>query len=164
MPCTHSTTNPTPYTGTASMTYGETRYICPGIVLSNAMSNNSEATTWNYRYDVLDPEDVANGLNVPHGAAMPTIWGPQFVGAPPSYTTTNKNIVPVMQGYWTSFIRSFDPNTYRAEGTPAWAEWVAGSGSQRLRLVANGTLMERVDAGQAGRCATISGLEISIDQ
>ncbi|MCJ1473473.1 hypothetical protein MMC13_002124 [Lambiella insularis] len=158
---------PSPYWHHASMAYGETRYICPGIVLSNAMSSNNEATTWNYRYDVLDPVAVAAGLNVAHGAEMPAIWGPSYVDAPASYQTANKNIVPVMQGYWTSFIRSYDPNTYRAAGTPVWEKWVAGSTSQRLRLVAEGTAMEEVakaNPGQSERCQTIAGMELSIDQ
>ncbi|MCJ1381989.1 hypothetical protein MMC17_005101 [Xylographa soralifera] len=151
--------SPLPYWHHVSAAYGETRYICPGIVLSTIMAAH-DVPTWNYRYDVLDPEAVAAGLNVQHGAEMPAIWWPGWP-APASYSTTNRNIVPVMQGYWTSFIRDFDPNTHRAEETPEWEEW--GSG-QRMRLVAKGSVMEEVQEPQRQRCAYISGIEVEIDQ
>ncbi|MCJ1393470.1 hypothetical protein MMC18_006345 [Xylographa bjoerkii] len=151
--------SPPPYWHHVSVAYGETRYICPGIVLSTVMTAHNVAT-WNYRYDVLDPVAVAAGLNVQHGAEMPAIWWPEWP-APISYSTTNQNIVPVMQGYWTSFIRSFDPNTHRAAGTPEWEQWGVGL---RMRLVANGSAMEGVEEPQKGRCAYISGIEVEIDQ
>ncbi|MCJ1397620.1 hypothetical protein MMC11_000816 [Xylographa trunciseda] len=150
---------PAPYWHHVSAAYGETRYICPGIVLSTVMAAHN-VPTWNYRYDVLDPVAVAVGLNVQHGAEMPAIWWPEGA-APASYYTTNRNIVPVMQGYWTSFIRSFDPDTHRAEGSPEWEQWGAG---RRLRLVADGSAMEGVVEAQKGRCAYISGIEVEIDQ
>ncbi|MCJ1437244.1 hypothetical protein MMC27_006630 [Xylographa pallens] len=151
--------SPSPYWHHASAAYGETRYICPGIVLSTIMTFYN-VPTWNYRYDVLDPVAVAAGLNVQHGAEMPALWWPAWP-APASYSTTNRNIVPVMQGYWTSFIRNFDPNTNRAEGTPEWKPW---GGGQRMRLVANGSAMEGVEERQGERCMYISGIEVEIDQ
>ena len=116
--------------------------------------------TWNYRYDVLDPIAVADGLNVGHGAELPAVWWPGWP-APASYDTTNRNIAPVVQGYWTSFVKSFDPNPYRAEGMPEWEEWGVG---QRMRLVTNGSAMEAVDGRQMERCLYIRGIEVEIDQ
>ena len=155
--------NPGPYWHHVSSAYGETRYICPGIQLSNALSSHSQPLIWNYRYNVLDPDQVAAGLNVPHTAEISAIWGPDYVDAPASYRTTNKNIVPVMQGYWTSFIRSFDPNTYRHPGTPVWGKWVAG-GWQRIRLEATTTTMEVVDQGQQKRCNFLGSIAVDIKQ
>ena len=86
-----------------------------------------------------------------------------MVGAPPSYLTTNKNIVPVMQGYWTSFIRSYDPNTYRAKGTPEWTKWVQGQ-ENRIRLEANTSGMETVDTAQSNRCKYLASIAVSIKQ
>lgn len=154
---------PAPYWHHVSAAYGETRYICPGIQLSNALSSHNHPLVWNYRYNVLDPDQVAAGLNVPHTAESSAIWGPDYVDAPASYRTTNKNIVPVMQGYWTSFIRSFDPNTYRHPGTPVWEKWVVG-GWQRIRLEANTTAMEVVNDGQQKRCNFLNSIAVDIKQ
>ncbi|MCJ1285409.1 hypothetical protein MMC26_004749 [Xylographa opegraphella] len=151
--------SPSPYWHHVSIAYGETRYICPGVVLSTVMTAYN-VPTWNYRYDVLDPVAVAAGLNVQHGAEMPALWAPGWP-APTSYSTTNRNIVPVMQGYWTSFIRGFDPNPYRAKGTPEWKPWGAG---QRMWLVANGSAMEGLEERQRERCAYIARIEVEIDQ
>ena len=73
-----------------------------------------------------------------------------------------------MQGYWTSFIRSYDPNTYRVEGSPRWEAWTAGAdadagtgvgkegdaeGWQRMLFDTQRTTeMEVVDEGLRGRC------------
>ena len=95
-------------------------------------------------YNVKDPYVIASGLGVPHTAELPAVWGLDSVNGnfPPSYNTSlNSNIIPIVQGYWTSFIRTLDPNTYRAEGTP---EWVTYDGKQRILLETNTTRVEAV--------------------
>ncbi|MCJ1312796.1 hypothetical protein MMC25_006472 [Agyrium rufum] len=147
----------------ASSAYGETRYVCPGIHLSDAYVNNQDSKVWNYRYNVEDPNQLKQGLGVPHTTEVAAIWGPGYVPTPSSYRTTNKNIVPVIQGYWTSFMRVYDPNTLRAKGTPTWDEWVKGK-NNRLLFTANDTAMETVDKAQLERCDYIKGIALDIAQ
>ncbi|KAL9110955.1 MAG: hypothetical protein Q9227_004570 [Pyrenula ochraceoflavens] len=156
-----------PFWRQASNAYGEIRYICPGIFCSDAYANVSGKSTWNYRYAVLDPEQVAEGLGTPHTIEVNSIWGPEFVtGSPPSSYLpggSNAGIIPVIQGYWTSFIRAYDPNVYRLEGTPEWEEWNASS-KRRLMFVTNGTMMESVPEDQKQRCAYLSSIGVDLRQ
>ncbi|KZT28122.1 putative triacylglycerol lipase [Neolentinus lepideus HHB14362 ss-1] len=145
--------------------FGEIRYICPGIYISGVLQNAGVPGSWNYHYNVEDPTEVAEGLGVPHTVELNAIWGPQYVsGRPPaSYFTTNAHVVPIMQGYWTSFIRSFDPNTYRYPGSAEWETW-GEQGYQRLLIQSNGTTMETVPQDQQARCAYLSSIGIEIKQ
>ncbi|KAL8721194.1 MAG: hypothetical protein Q9225_002080 [Loekoesia sp. 1 TL-2023] len=152
------------YWRSTSDAYGELRYICPGILLNNIYANHSIKGNWNYRYAVLDPSDEKSGAGTPHVAELNAIWGAP-PGSPASYKTRNANMIPVLQGYWISFIRSFDPNRYRLEGTPEWEEWSArgfdeGEAGRRRILFQNGggkeTEMESVDREQWERCRVLS--------
>ncbi|KAJ6437688.1 triacylglycerol lipase [Purpureocillium lavendulum] len=109
--------------------YGQMRYMCPGLYIS--MQYLSRRTpSWAYRWNVEDPDQVAQGLGVPHTVELHAIFGPENTkGAPASYSSSNAHAVTVAQGYWCSFIRSLDPNKYRAKGS---AEWTS-----RGRLVVN---------------------------
>ncbi|KAF4268368.1 hypothetical protein CNMCM8714_001577 [Aspergillus fumigatus] len=133
----------------ASNAYGEMRYICPGINMS-AVYENAGVKSWNYHYAVEDEAAQASGTGVSHTVEVNAIWGPKYTngGAPPSYTTTNAPIVPVMQGYWTSFIKTFNPNTHRYPGSPEWKTWGDGGGYNRNFIKTNETKMESVPIDQ----------------
>ncbi|KAI5118841.1 hypothetical protein M0805_006161 [Coniferiporia weirii] len=149
----------------AATVYGEMRYICPGIFVSTEINRfRSPLPNWNYHYNVTDPTQVAEGLGVPHTVETSAIWGPDNTngGAPASYRTTSAAIVPVMQGYWTSFIRTFNPNTFRASSTPTWEPF--GTGQQRILFETNATRMETVPADQMVRCDFLKSIAISLQQ
>ena len=150
---------------TVSNAYGEMRYICPGIFISSTYSQYSQQLNWNYHYDVHDPASDAAGLGVTHTVEVNAIWGPQYVtGTPPaSYNNTNAAIIPVMQGYWTSFIRSYNPNTFRAEGSPEWLPWTDQI-QDRILLQTNANRMETVPRDQQERCGYLSSIGVSIQQ
>jgi carboxylesterase type B len=139
-----------------SNVYGDMRYTCPGLYLAKLYTKAGEGS-WAYRYNVEDPDQVAAGLGVPHTVEVNAIWGPQYVtGTPPaSYNEvngSNRFIIPVIQGYWTSFIRSLDPNKYRYPGTPVWEEWTTCDDCwRRLKFQTNATAMEEVDEGIPGQ-------------
>ncbi|TFK49462.1 triacylglycerol lipase [Heliocybe sulcata] len=145
--------------------YGETRYICPGIYISSVLQTAGVPGSWNYHYNVEDPTQLADGRGVPHTVEINAIWGPQYVsGTPPeSYFTTNAQVIPVMQGYWTSFIRTFNPNTYRYSGSAEWETW-GEQGFQRLLVQSNGTVMEEVPQDQQTRCAYLTSIGVEIRQ
>lgn len=144
--------------------YGEMRYICPGVFISGTQAKMGLAT-WNYRWNVIDPESAKEGYGVTHTIEINAIWGPENTngGAPESYyrNGTNGAIVPIVQGYWTSFVRSYDPNIYRVEGSPKWETW---GEDRRLMFRTNQTGMETVPEGQRERCSWLSGIGVSLGQ
>lgn len=146
--------NSKPYWRPASNAYGELRYICPGIDLSSIYAKGG-IPTWNYHFAVQDPGAEKNGTGTSHTVEVNALFGPEYVSdkAPPSYTTTNAGIVPVLQGYWTSFIRSLDPNPHRESSSPEWKAWGKGDESyRRIFLRTNETQMENVSQAQKDRC------------
>jgi len=166
--------NATRYWRPASNAYGELRYNCPGIAMSAAYAD-ADVPSWNYHYSVLDPEDEASGDGVYHVVELNAIWGPdnvwysEDIGSPPpaSYYTSNAPTIPVMQGYWTSFIRSFDPNTFRYPGSPRWETWERGrrgDEGQRLFIRTGETRMESVPADQWERCEYLISIGVELTQ
>ena len=115
-------------------------------------------------YNVEDPDQVASGLGVPHTVEAFAIWGLDSRSATPpaSYSTTNAAIIPVVQGYWTSFIRTFNPNTFRADGSPEWVTF--GNDLESLLFETNATKMETVPSDQKGRCEFYISISIELEQ
>ena len=140
--------------GTANA-YGEIKYICAGLVYSDSYNSDptTAGSTWNYHYAVTDNAGRKSGLGTQHTIEINAIWGPEYVSssAPASYSYANAPIVPLMQGYWTSFIRDFNPNTYRQEGSPEWDNW--GDEGNRIFIRTNDTYMETVPDDQYERCS-----------
>ena len=159
--------NTGPFFLTLAQAYGEMRYICPGIYISSAFANLSEYPSWNYRYDVHDPGMDADGSGVTHTIEVSAIWGPNNTNgnAPQSYYEggINADAVRVTQGYWTSFIRSYDPNKYRAEGAPVW-EAFGQDQARRIVIRTNDTAMEDVPEEQRERCAYLNEIGPELQQ
>ena len=151
------------YFAATESAYGEATFICPGIEVSNALSQyNNPAQVWNYRYNVEDKATVAAGFGVPHVSEKPAIYGPGNAGAcgdPCSYRTYNAPIVPIVMDYWISFILTLNPNTYKNAEAPIWESWYgADSCPQRLKFELNDTVMEDVPQDQLARCNVWKGL------
>lgn len=77
----------------------------------------------------------------------------------------------MMQKYWISFIKFFDPNIARDAESPAWKAWTAGKNDTKVglrRLVVQGggkkTGMEDVSAAQRARCEVLSSWGIALKQ
>lgn len=161
--------NSGPYWRQASNVYGEMRYQCPGLYLSSAFSSRN-LSAYNYIYNVSDPTQIANGLGVPHTAEVNAIFGPGNVGSgsvPDSYLPggLNADIVPVIQAYWVSFVKSFDPNTYRLRGSAVWEKWTAQSMNRFLfNTPVNSSMTEPVDAGLKKRCDYLYSIALSVKQ
>ena len=151
-----------------STAYGDIRYVCPGFYLNNQTAHYASSVgNWNYHYNVTDPEQIRNGLGVPHIAEQNALWDTKV----DSYNTTNAPIVSLVQNYWISFIRSFNPNTHRASGAPAWQQWTSSGGGQRLLIQDPGpdgsfdtTTTETVSADQNNKCTTLLGWGVAIKQ
>ncbi|KAM5372988.1 hypothetical protein ACJZ2D_007199 [Fusarium nematophilum] len=137
----------------ASRAYGEVTFICPVTNIVNAFAAASKVTKmWSYRYNVQIDEFTARGLGVPHVANNPAVFGPDMTpaAAAPSYRTYNAPMVPIVQKYWISFVRAFDPNEYRDDDAPEWDTW--GDDQRRLMFELGNNKMESVGAGERERC------------
>jgi len=147
--------------------YGEMRYMCPGLFASSAFSRHPDLATkaWNYRYNVEDPQQMADGQGVPHTAETAAIWGPKYVGGPASYFPgeVNGEIVPTMQGYWTSFVRAKDPNVHRHPGSPTWEAWNEAK-RNRLKMETGAMEMESVDQRQKERCEFLYSVGLGVER
>ncbi|CAI7579825.1 unnamed protein product [Penicillium manginii] len=142
--------------------YGEIRYICPGIEMSSVYAA-AGVNSWNYHFAVQDPHFEEIGEGTTHTVEVNAIWGPDYVsGVPPdSYYTSNAPIVPLMQGYWTSFVRDLNPNTYRLPGSPEWGTW---GNYRRIFVRTNETAMESVPAAQRERCKYLASIGVDLRQ
>lgn len=136
--------------------YGQMRYMCPGLFVSDQYVSHGVSKSWAYRWNVEDDDQMSQGIGVPHTVEVHAIFGPTNTrgGAPKSYYAgkANANAVKVAQAYWASFITTLDPNTKRAAGA---AEWEAWSGDNKSRIVVNTggeTEMEVVDGGLKKAC------------
>lgn len=155
-------TSPSPehaaYFPSAAAAYGDSTFTCPGNTMAESMSSfYGSDGVWNYRYNVLDPSLLADGLGVPHTMETTAIFGLGYAGSvSESYYTTNAAIVPVVMNYWISFVRSLNPNTYKDGVAPVWETWGGFDNSPgrgyRLKLQTNDTTMEEVPQQLADRC------------
>ncbi|KAH8433636.1 putative triacylglycerol lipase [Aspergillus melleus] len=155
-----------PYWIPASNAYGEMRYTCPGMDMSSVYAR-AGVKSWNYHYAVQDPDSDAAGEGTAHTHEVNAIFGPQYVtddNPPASYFTTNAPIIPVMQGYWTSFIRTFDPNLYRRPGTPEWKQWGRNDDHRRLFIRTGETAMEVAPSDQVRRCDYLISIGVDLAQ
>ncbi|KAK7984026.1 hypothetical protein PG989_011428 [Apiospora arundinis] len=152
----------------ASDAYGDMRYTCPGLYISSQIESYGVKDSWNYRYNVRDPEQIRKGLGVPHVAELNAIFGPQNVNgaAPASYQPggINAKVVPVIQGYWTSFIRSLDPNKHRYPGSARWDPWTDTEQRRLLFQTEGVTAMETVSHTAQVRCQYFNSIGPSILQ
>lgn len=151
-----------PFWPPTSTAYGELRYICPGIEMSRVYAK-AGLPSWNYQFAVQDPKHEAIGEGTTHTVEVNAIWGPDYVSgvAPDSYYTTNARIVPVMQGYWTSFVRSLNPNTHRYPGSPRWETW---GDYRRIFIRTNQSHMEIVPQAQQDRCNYLLSIGVDLRQ
>lgn len=156
----------TTFFAAAAQAYGESTFTCPGIEITNSIAQYlSPAQAWNYRYNVRDAENEANGLGVPHVSEKPAIFGPGNTGSCDgcSYETYNAPMVPIVMNYWISFIVSLNPNTHRYTSSPEWQPWANHNG-QRLLFQLNKTAMEPVPVDQITRCQMWKGMVSTLEQ
>lgn len=144
------------YFSAAALAYGEMRYNCPGIYISNANSDRGIASNWNYHWDVLDPRHAVDGFGVVHTQELASIWG---TSSPP-----DSALIPAIQGYWTSFMRTKDPNTHRLRGSPVWQPWKAEN-QTRIHFQNGGLVSNEVPPeDQIDRCTYLNSIGATIQQ
>jgi len=146
--------------------HGDFRAHCITARLQNAQARDG-VKTYNYRYAVIDQEQEALGFGAYHTVELNGVFGPNNTdGAPPkSYLAGQQNaaIVPVTMAYWTSFIKTLDPNAMRMPGTPEWTVWTGTEGRQRLRFQTNSTVMETMNDTQRANCEMWDPMLLAIE-
>lgn len=141
------------YWRTTSNAYGEIRYTCPALKLSSILAG-SGASTWQYVYNVSTPAGKSDGSGATHVAELAAIWGTE---------KADKEVMPVAQGYWTSFIRTQNPNESRAANSTAWERF--SGDQQRLAFQDQGvTSMQAVPGTQKERCEYLWSMGVSFQQ
>jgi acetylcholinesterase len=151
------------YFSVSSDAYGETTFTCPGIMVTEAYANSDIAPqVWNYRYNVNDSVFTSQGLGAWHTSEAPAIFGGDVGSVDNTYDTVNANIVPVVMNYWTSFVRSLDPNPYKYASAPEWDSY--GTQKNRLLFQTNDSYVEQVPAAQSARCAAWRNLAVKMEQ
>ncbi|KAM5527194.1 triacylglycerol lipase [Fusarium oxysporum f. sp. phaseoli] len=122
--------------------YGDIRFMCPALFMTWQLQKLGTPDSYSYLWNVEDPGLMEEGLGVPHTVETDALLGTKYGkdDAPESYKPggINEKASPVMQGYWTSFIRSFDPNKHRYPEAAEWKRWKAGR-PQRLVFGTGGT-------------------------
>ncbi|KAH7002219.1 Alpha/Beta hydrolase protein [Ilyonectria destructans] len=148
--------------------YGQLRYMCPGIYISNAFTKYGVLDSWNYLYDVEDPDQMAQGLGVPHTVEVNAIFGPKYAGGDPpaSYVEggVNADVTPVVQGYWSSFIRSYNPNTYRDSASVKWQTWTEKRKQRIVFKTGGATKVEKISRDLQKKCDYFATIGPSIRQ
>ena len=116
------------------------------------------------RYNVLTPASIANGLGSSHTSELTNLFGPGNTPAGSStsgFDFNNIDLTPILQAYYTSFVRDLDPNAHQVEGSVFWPQFID---NQRLLLQVNATQVEKVPETQLDRCEFWRGLAITMEQ
>ncbi|KAH8810854.1 Alpha/Beta hydrolase protein [Xylogone sp. PMI_703] len=134
----------------AELAYGEALLTCVGINFGKYLTAGG-SPNWNYRFNVLTSENVANGVGVPHGFDLGAVFGG-------GYAESNLTNVMNLQGYFISFVRSLNPNSFSNAGAPFWTQSSGAAGGPRLLINNNNTVIETIPTAQFQRCEFWEGL------
>lgn len=133
------------YFGQLAKVYTDIRYQCSGQY-ANSASFNASIPTWNYLYNVGSAR---------HTAELNAIWGPG--------DAADMQIKPIIQGYWTSFIKHFDPNQEKNPNSPTWQGWSSDIQSQ-LEFSNNAATNQLLTSLHKNRCAYLQSIGPGIGQ
>lgn len=153
------------YFGPAARAYGESTLICPGFWMASAAAPS--APVWTYSFNISASEDWDNGLGAYHTVDTGAIFGPEYNGLPTdpavvAYENVNKAVVPLMMGYYLSFVKTLDPNTASLPGAPVW-DGFGTAGGRRMSFQSSGTQMQDVPAGLAANCQFWEEMRVTME-
>ena len=138
------------YFALSQTSYGESTFTCPSNNVASIYA--AVAPVWNYRYAVLSDSNAAAGLGTIHTYQVAAYWGPgDPMFSEGDYVAANAVTIPLVAGYWTSFVKTYDVNAQAAPGALAWPMY--GSGQNRVVFNNTGVYAEVVPEEQNARCA-----------
>ncbi|KFY13202.1 hypothetical protein V492_03426 [Pseudogymnoascus sp. VKM F-4246] len=130
---------------TAADAYGELRYNCPAHFMNQMFENHTDGSSnWHYLWDVVPPVHIKSGMGAMHAASMYSIFN--------ITTGMAGELNPIIQAYWTSFIRTKNPNTHRLKGTPEWGNFGTAMEQLHFPIDPKNVSMVAVGAAEKARC------------
>lgn len=157
----------TSFFGQAADVYGNMTFACGGLLMSAAVAEHLDPQkSWNYRYNLMEPWQVAKGNRATHTSELPAIFGPGFAGnASTALGTYNADMVPVVMDYFISFVKNLDPNVEKNEVAPTWEGFGTGQGDRLLlELPVERIGMEEVPDFQDAGCELLVGMADRTEQ
>ncbi|KAL7928996.1 Alpha/Beta hydrolase protein [Trichoderma chlorosporum] len=139
----------------AELAYGDVLVTCHGLNFGKYFVQAGQPI-WTYRFNVLTQSNIASGVGVPHGFDLGAVFGG-------GYDDSDQTNVARLQGYYISFVRSLNPNTFSFSGSTTWPQWNGQAGGQRLVINNNNTVVESVPQAQMSRCAFWESLATQLE-
>lgn len=140
------------YWSVAAEMFGDMRYACPGLYITNAFNRHGRTDSWHYRWDLVSAANEANGNGATHVEELGAVWS--------GGSGSNGKI----HNYWASFIRTLDPNKFKAADMPTWNTWGGTDGYNRVRFGNDDVSMEKVSDWQKSQCALLQPMGVSLMQ
>ncbi|KIJ22548.1 hypothetical protein M422DRAFT_152036 [Sphaerobolus stellatus SS14] len=151
-----------PYFASAAGAIGEATFICPGITISTMIAQHTKS--WNYRFNILTSFQIADDIGVSHTSEISFLFGLGNAG-PQELPIDQDDLsyIPIIRAYYTSFVRSLDPNAHPVNGSVFWPQFNPEK-TTRLLLQVNDTRLEDIPLDQKARCEFWKGLAIKLEQ
>ncbi|PCH36462.1 carboxyesterase [Wolfiporia cocos MD-104 SS10] len=120
----------------AKRAFGDTVFTCMDWSIANKLLSEGRTDAYNYRFNTPDPVQLAANPweGVMHtselfflfqGRSGPSPTDPVAVFAP--FNASEQALATETIGYWTSFARAFNPNTYKPlASSPVWPDALSG--------------------------------------
>lgn len=157
------------YFSVASNAFGEFLFICPGLKVST-LYNSVGVPSWNYRYDVVLPVDIATGWGSYHTSEVRQIFDkvPSIRPGFPPLVADVPIISQALKAYFTNFVRFLNPNgpsSGRNTGVPVPLAWPTFNRTLPRQLFqVSGVSLETVPQAQVDRCAFWHSLASTLGQ
>ncbi|KAE9401291.1 alpha/beta-hydrolase [Gymnopus androsaceus JB14] len=148
---------------------GESSVICPREIMGGAFADLTKA--WTYRYNQPNPTQGTSAVE--HAAENWMMFngintGFNGSGVFTPMTPVEKAFAAELIGYWLSFVRSGNPNTFKLDRSPVWPEYFTTGAvndlKQRIVLqqdpdnstTVSGNFQEMEPVVESGRCAFVA--------
>ncbi|KAH0282182.1 triacylglycerol lipase-like protein [Aureobasidium namibiae CBS 147.97] len=168
------------YFSSSAAAYGESSFKCPGYLIGTSMAAAGLASSvWQYNFNQTIPAIATAGFGVMHQSDLGALFGGS-VGSSTgffdladnvenavlfeSYNAGNKMSSTIAMDYLISFVRSLDPNTFKASAAPRWNAAFASHSAEQMRIQDIGTQMEQISTDFIARCAFWTDLLSQIGQ
>jgi len=109
---------------------------------------------------VITTFEESEELDSAHTSEIPLLFGLGNAGnGTGGIDTDDQSLSPILQAYYTSFIRSLDPNAHPVNGSIFWPRYFPET-NMRILLQVNATAVEIIPESLRNRCEFWRGLSI----
>jgi para-nitrobenzyl esterase len=111
--------------------FGDNRYVLAARTMVRSM-NNRDSSAWAYYVNFVPASRAQEWPGTPHGVDGYYLWSGEASGDPQMASLSRR-----LQGYWTNFARSGDPNGASLLGWPAYLasrdQWLVFDNEDQVR-------------------------------